>query len=100
MLGNGNLGQAILMMRRRERGEQWGRAGRWIGNKTGAEMGEVGERGAMGRGKEGPEITQRRGNKGRKIDKKGGGRVEERGEPSMAGSVRTGHLEQTMRYGQ
>jgi hypothetical protein len=88
------------MTRRRERGERRGGAGRWIAKKTRVEMGEAGERGALGRGKEGPEITQCGGNKGGKMDEKGGGRVEERGEPGMAASVQTGHLDQMMRYGQ
>jgi hypothetical protein len=39
------------------------------------------------------------GNKGGKIEKDGGGRVEDRGEPGVAASVRTGHLDQTTRYG-
>jgi hypothetical protein len=82
------------MMRREERGERWGGVGRWIGKKTGAEMGEAGERWAMGRGKEGPEITQCRRNKAGKTDEMGGGRVEDRGEPGMVASVQAGHLDQ------
>jgi hypothetical protein len=41
----------------------------------------------------------RRGNKAGQMGKNGRGRVEERGEPSAAASVRTGHLDQTTRYG-
>jgi hypothetical protein len=40
----------------------------------------VGERGAMGRGKGGPEEVLHGGNKGGKIAKNGRGRVEEIGE--------------------
>jgi hypothetical protein len=42
--------------------------------------GESGERGALGRGNVGPEVILLGGDKGGKIDKNGGGRVEDRGE--------------------
>jgi hypothetical protein len=53
----------------------------------------------MSRGKDSLEIILHRGNKGRKIEKDGGGRVGDRGEPSMVASVQAGHLDQMMRNG-
>jgi hypothetical protein len=98
VLGNGNLAQATTM---KMRGQRWGGAAWWLGKKNGVGekgVGEraAGERGAMGRGKAGPEIISSRGNKGGKIEKHGGGRVEDREEPSMAASVQTGHMAQMM----
>jgi hypothetical protein len=55
---------------------------------------EDAERAATRRGNDGLEETQRGGNKGGQIRKHGRGRVEERGEPSMAAPVQAGHLEQ------
>jgi hypothetical protein len=52
----------------------------------------------MGRGKVGPEEIISGGNKGGQMGKNGRGRVEERGEPGTAASVRTVHLDPTMRY--
>jgi hypothetical protein len=54
------------------------------------------KRGAMGRGHNIPEMILCGGNKGGKMEKDGRGRVEERGEPSMAAPVQTGHLDQMM----
>jgi hypothetical protein len=53
----------------------------------------------MGRGQASLVMIPHRGNNGGKMEKDGRGRVEERGEPGMAASVRTGHLDQMMRYG-
>jgi hypothetical protein len=53
----------------------------------------------MGRGTVGPEEIISGGNKGGQTGKNGRGRVEERWEPGAAASVRTGHLDQTTRYG-
>jgi hypothetical protein len=62
--------------------------------------GESGERGALGRGNVGPEVILLGGNKGGKIDKNGGGRVEDRGEQrGEVASEHTGLLEQTTRDG-
>jgi hypothetical protein len=57
------------------------------------------ERGMMGRGKDSLEEITSRGNKGRQIGKKGRGRVEERGEPSIAASMQIGHLDPITQYG-
>jgi hypothetical protein len=70
------------------RGERRGGAARRL-----IKRGEDGERGAMGRGKEGPEAITSRGNKGGKMEKDGRGRVEERGEPGAAASEQAGLLE-------
>jgi hypothetical protein len=45
-----------------------------------AGTGEGGERGVLGRGNVSPEVILLGGNKGGKIDKNGGGRLEDRGE--------------------
>jgi hypothetical protein len=79
VLGNGNLGLTTPMARRGER--RWGVTWRL------AKKEEDGERGVMRRGNDGLEETQRGGNKGRQIRKDRRGRVEERGEPSMAAPV-------------
>jgi hypothetical protein len=91
VLGNGNLGLTTPTTRRRER-----RGG--VARRL-AKKGEDGERGAMGRGKGGPELITSRGNKGGQMAKHGRGRVEERGEPGVAASVQTGHLDPKTRYG-
>jgi hypothetical protein len=91
VLGNGNLGRTTPT---KKRGERQGGAARRLTKK------EVdGERGAKGRGNDGPEEITHGGNKGRQMAKNGRGRVEERGEPGAAASVRTGHLDPTTRYG-
>jgi hypothetical protein len=64
-----------------------------------ARRGEDRERGVMGRGKAGLEKITSGGNKGGQMGKNRTGRVEEWGEPSAAASVRIGHLDQMMRYG-
>jgi hypothetical protein len=91
VLVNGNLGLTLLMNRRAERrgGAVW-----WLGKRN-----RVGERGAMGRGKDGPEMTPHGGNKGGTMEKDGRGRAEDRGEPSEVASVQAGHLDQTTRDG-
>jgi hypothetical protein len=91
VIGNGNLGLATPM---KMRGERRGGAAQRLVSRN-----EAGERGAMGRGNEGPEEIKSGGNKGGQMGKDGRGRVEERGEPSTVASMRTGHLDQTMRYG-
>jgi hypothetical protein len=89
VLGNGNLGLTTPMTRR---GERRGGAAWRLAKKE-----EDGERGAKGRGNEGPEEATRRGNKGGQLGKHGRGRVEERGEPGAAAPVQAGHLEQQTR---
>jgi hypothetical protein len=91
VLGNGNFGRTTPMTMR---GDRRGGAARRLGKK-----GVDGERGTMGRGNVGPEQITSGGNKGRQMGKNGRERVEERGEPSAAASVRTGHLDPTTRYG-
>jgi hypothetical protein len=49
VLGNGNLGLTTTM---KKRGERRGGAARRLGRKN-----DAGERGAMGRGKDGPEMN-------------------------------------------
>jgi hypothetical protein len=100
VLVNGNLGQATLVRMTGERGERRGVTTRRLRKRSGAGTGESGERGALGRGNVGPQVILLGGNKGGKIDKNGGGRVEDRGErPSEVASERTGLLEQTTRDG-
>jgi hypothetical protein len=99
VLGNSNLGQATPTKMWRERGERRGGAARRLGRKSGTEERAAGERGAMGRGKGGPEVLSRGGNKGGIMDKNGRGRVEERGEPGAVASVQTGHMDPMTRYG-
>jgi hypothetical protein len=53
----------------------------------------------MGRYKDSPEIILCGGNKSGKMEKDGRGRVEDRGEPSVAASVHAGHLDQMTRNG-
>jgi hypothetical protein len=79
VLGNGNLRLTILMARR---GERQGGAAWRLAKKEGD-----GERGAKRRHNDSSEVIQCRGNKGGQIGKDGRGRVEERGEPSMAAPV-------------
>jgi hypothetical protein len=62
-------------------------------------MTDGGEQGTKCRGKEGLESNFGRGNKGRKMDKYGRGRVEDSQEPRMAASVQVGHMHQMMRDG-
>jgi hypothetical protein len=80
VLGNGNLGQATLVRMTGERGDRRGGTIRRLRKRSGAGTGESGERGALGRANGGLEVILLGGNKGRKIDKNGGGRVEDRGE--------------------
>jgi hypothetical protein len=91
VIGNGNLGLTLLMNRRVERrgGAVW-----WLGKRN-----RVGERGVMGRGKDGPEMTPHGGNKGGTMEKDGRGRAEDRGEPSEVACVQAGYLDQTTRDG-
>jgi hypothetical protein len=98
VLGNGNLGQATPVRMTGERRERRGGTTRRLRKRSGAGTGESGERGAFGRGNVGPEVILLGGNKGGKIDRNGGGRVEDRGErPGEVASERTGLLEQTTR---
>jgi hypothetical protein len=85
VLGNGDLG---LTTPTKMRGERRGGVA-WRLAKRGVD----GERGTTGRGKVGPEEITSRGNKGGQMGKHGRGRVEDRGEPSVAASVQTGHLD-------
>jgi hypothetical protein len=80
VLGNGNLGQATLVRITGERGERRGGTTQRLRKRSGAGTGESGESGALGRGNVVPEVILLGGNKGGKIDKNGGGRVEDRGE--------------------
>jgi hypothetical protein len=80
VLGNGNLGQGTLVRMTGERGERRGGTTRRLRKRSRAGTGESGERGALGRGNVGLEVILLGGNKGGKIDKNGGGRVEDRGE--------------------
>jgi hypothetical protein len=85
VLGNGNLGLTTPMtMRVERRGGVAQRLGRKI---------DAGERGVIGRGKDGLAMTLRRGNQGGKMEKDGRGRVEDREEPSMVASVQAGHMD-------
>jgi hypothetical protein len=86
------------MKMRGGRGERRGAAAWRLEKKTRAGVRGMGERGAIGRDKDGPEIMLHGGKKGGKIDKDGGGRVEDRGEPGVMASVHTGHLDQMTRY--
>jgi hypothetical protein len=88
VLGNGNLG---LTTPTKIRGERRGGAAWRLAKRR-----EDGERGAIGRGNEGPEMITSGGNKVRKTEKHGRGRVEERGEPGVVATVQAGHLDQTM----
>jgi hypothetical protein len=93
VLGNGNLGQATLVRMTRERRERRGGTTWRLRKRSGVGTGESGERGALGRGNVGLEVILLGGNKGGKIDKNGGGRVEDRGEqPSEVASEHTGLL--------
>jgi hypothetical protein len=80
VLGNGNLGQAILVRMTGERRERRGGTTQRLRKRSGVGTGESGERGALGKGNVGPEVILLGGNKGGQIDKNGGGRVEDRGE--------------------
>jgi hypothetical protein len=80
VLGNGNLGQATPRKIRGGRGERRGGAAWRLEKKTGVGVRGAGERGAMGRGKDGPEIILHGGNTGGKMAKNRRGREEERGE--------------------
>jgi hypothetical protein len=82
VLGNGNLG---LTTPTKMRGERQGGAAWRLAKKA-----VDGERGAMGRGKVGPEEITCRGNKGGQIAKTGRGREEERGEPGAAAPEQVG----------
>jgi hypothetical protein len=88
VLGNGNLGLTTLMARR---GDRRGGAAWRLAKKE-----EDGERGVKRRGNDSLEEIYHRGKKGGQIRKDRRGRVEERGEPSIAAPVQAGHLEQQM----
>jgi hypothetical protein len=96
VLGNGNLGQATPVRMTGERGERRGGTTRRLRKRSGAGTGESGERGVLGRGNVGPEVISLGGNKGGKIDKNGGGRVEERGEPHVVAPEQAGLLDKKM----
>jgi hypothetical protein len=64
----------------RERRERRGGTTWRLRKRSGAGTGESRERGALGRDNISPEVILLGGNKGGKIDKNGGGRVEDRGE--------------------
>jgi hypothetical protein len=89
VLGNGNLGHTTPTTKRGER--RRGAAQRL------KKRGENGERGAMGRGKGGPEEIISGGNKGGQMGKNGRGREEDREEPGVAASEQTGLPDKTMR---
>jgi hypothetical protein len=91
VLRNGNLG---LTSPTNRRGERQGGVAWWLGKRN-----AVGLRGVMGRGNDGVEITPCGGNKGRKLEKDGRERVEDRWEPSAVASVQVGHLDQMTRDG-
>jgi hypothetical protein len=96
VLGNGNLGQATLVRMTGERGEKRGGITWRLRKRSRVGTGESRERGALGRGNVGPEVISLGGNKGGKIDKNGGGRVEERGEPGMVAPEQAGLLDKKM----
>jgi hypothetical protein len=56
VLGNGNLGQATPVRMTRERGERRGGTTWRLRKRSGAGIGESGERGVLGRGNVGPEV--------------------------------------------
>jgi hypothetical protein len=85
VLGNGNLGLTALTKVRGER--QGGAAWRLVKKEV------EGERGVMGRGKDGPEEITSNGNKGRQMGKNGRGIAEERADPGMVAPVQVGHLD-------
>jgi hypothetical protein len=85
VLGNGNLGLTTPM---KTRGERRGGAARRLAKKE-----ADGERGAMGRGKVGPEEITCGVNKGGQLGKTGREREEERGEPGAAAPEQAGLLE-------
>jgi hypothetical protein len=93
VLGNGNLGQATRVRMTRERGERRGGSTWRLRKRSGAGTGESRERGVLGRGNVGPEVISLGGNTGGKIDKNGGGRVEERGEPGTVAPEQAGLLD-------
>jgi hypothetical protein len=100
VLGNGNLGQATPTKIRGGRGERRGGAAWRLEKKTGVGVRGAGERGVMGRGKDGPEIILHGGNKGGETAKNGRGREEERGEqPGEVAPERTGLLDKMTRDG-
>jgi hypothetical protein len=80
VLGNGNLGQATLVRMTRERGERRGGTTQRLRKRSRVGTGESRERGVLGKGNVGLEVILLGGNKGGKIDKNGGGRVEDMGE--------------------
>jgi hypothetical protein len=87
VLGNGNLGLTTPMKTRGER--RGGGAWRLVKRRV------DGERGAMRRGKGGPEEITSRGNKGRQRGKNGRGREEDREEPGAVASEQTGLPDKT-----
>jgi hypothetical protein len=95
VLRNGNLGQARPVRMTGESGERRGGPTRRLTKRSGAGRGESGERGAMGRGKGGPEEIINGGNKGGQMGKHGRGREEDREEPGVAACEQTGLLDKT-----
>jgi hypothetical protein len=93
VLGNGNLGQGTPVRMTRERGERRGGTTWRLRKRSRVGIGESGERGALGRGNVSLEVISLGGNKGGKIDKNGGGRVEERGEPGAVAPEQAGLLD-------
>jgi hypothetical protein len=85
VLGNSNLGTTLA----EGKGQRTGGAAWRLGQRNG-----LGERAVMERGKDSPETTSSEDNKGRKMGKHSGGRVEERAEPSEVASMPAGLLDQ------
>jgi hypothetical protein len=80
-----------------ERGERRGGTTRRLRKRSGVGRGESAERGALGRGNVGPEEITSRGKKGGQMGKNGRGREEDREEPGVAASERTGLLDKMIR---
>jgi hypothetical protein len=80
----------------RERGERRGGTTWRLRKRSGVGTGESRERGALGRGNISLEVISLGGNKGGKIDKNGGERVEERGEPGVVAPEQAGLLDKKM----
>jgi hypothetical protein len=87
VLGNGNLRRTTPMTRR---GERRGGAARRVAKRE-----EEGERGAVGRGKGGPEEITNGGNNGGQRGKNGRGREEDWEDPGPVASEQTGLLDKT-----
>jgi hypothetical protein len=87
VLGNGNLGTILA----EGKGQRRGGAAWRLGKRNG-----LGERVAMERGKDSPEMTSSEDNKGGKIGQNCRGRMEERAEPGEVASMQAGLLDQMM----